>query len=198
VLAAKKAAEEIGKPLMVHVGYPPPSTGELLSVLNGGDILTHCFRGAPNSLLDTRGKILAESAAARQRGVLLDLGHGAGSFCVETARKLLAQDIEPDIISSDLHAFSADGPAFDLPTTMSKMLNLGMPLDHIVQAVTYNPAEAIGYKNELGSLKIGTTGDITVLKLENGEFLFQDCFGNEFAGEKRLVPVITVKDGEII
>ena len=198
VLTAKKAAEEIAKPLMVHVGYPPPTTGELLSVLSAGDILTHCFRDEPNSLLDDQGQILAELSPARQRGVLLDLGHGAGSFSFETARIMLDQGIEPDVISSDLHAFSINGPAYDLPTTMSKMLNLGMPLDRIIQAVTLNPAKAVGYENELGSLKIGTTGDITILELEQGEFEFQDCFGNELTGEKKLVPVITIKDGEIL
>ena len=120
----------------------------------------------------------------------------AGIFGFETARKLLAQDVEPDIISSDLHAFSVDGPAFDLPTTMSKLLNLGMPLDHIVQAVTYNPAKAIGYENDLGSLEIGSTGDITVLDLIDGEFLFQDCFNKEMSAQKRLVPAFIVKDGK--
>ena len=91
MLIAKKAAREIGKPLMVQIGFPPPTTGELLSVLSGGDILTHCFRGNPNSLLDENGKILSEFSEARQRGVLFDIGHGAGSFCFETARKLLNQ-----------------------------------------------------------------------------------------------------------
>jgi dihydroorotase len=198
VLTAKKAAETIGKPLMVHIGHPPPTTGDLLSVLDDGDILTHCFRDEPNSLLDKHGNVLAELSAARQRGVRLDLGHGAGSFSFETTRKMLEFGIEPDVISSDLHAFSINGPAYDLPTTMSKMLNLGMPLERIVQAVTHHPAKAIGYDKELGSLEIGTTGDITVLELENGEFLFQDCFGNELAGERQLVPVITIKEGEIL
>jgi dihydroorotase len=198
VQIAKKVAEDIGKPLMVHIGFPPPTTGELLSVLSKGDILTHCFRGNPNSLLDEKGEILSEFAGARQRGVLIDLGHGAGSFCFETAGKLLNLGIEPDIISSDLHAFSVEGPAFDLPTTMSKMLNIGMSKDNIIAAVTQKPAKAIGFEDELGSLRIGTIADITVLDLKEGEFIFQDCFGNELTGEKRLVPVIAIKDGEII
>jgi dihydroorotase len=198
VLTAKKAAETIGKPLMVHIGASPPTTADLLSVMDTGDILTHCFRDDPNSLLDKHGKVLTELSAARQRGVLLDLGHGAGSFSFEATRKMRQFGIEPDVISSDLHAFSVNGPAYDLPTTMSKMLNLGMPLDRIVQAVTHHPAKAIGFEQELGSLEIGTTGDITVLEYENGEFLFQDCFGNEFSADKRLVPVMTIKGGEIV
>ena len=198
VLTAKKAAEKIGKPLMVHIGEPPPTTADLLSIMDNGDILTHCFRDESNYLLDNHGKVLPELSDARQRGVLLDLGHGAGSFSFVTARKMLHYGIEPDIISSDLHVFSINGPAFDLPTTMSKMLNLGMPLENIIQAVTHHAAQAVGYEKELGSLEVGTTGDVTVLKLESGEFLFQDCFGNELTGDKRLVPVMTIKDGEIL
>ncbi len=198
VLTAKKAAEKIGKPLMVHIGEPPPTTADLLSIMDNGDILTHCFRDESNYLLDNHGKVLPELSDARQRGVLLDLGHGAGSFSFVTARKMLHYGIEPDIISSDLHVFSINGPAFDLPTTMSKMLNIGMPLENIIQAVTQHAAQAVGYEKELGSLEVGTTGDVTVLKLESGEFLFQDCFGNELTGDKRLVPVMTIKDGEIL
>jgi dihydroorotase len=198
VVTAKKAAETIGKPLMVHIGLPPPTTADLLPLMDGGDILTHCFRDQSNCLLDEHGQLVAELSAARQRGVLLDLGHGAGSFSFETARKMLAFGIEPDVISSDLHVFSINGPAFDLATTMSKMLNLGMPLERIVQATTCHPARALGYENELGSLAVGTTGDITVLALESGEFLFQDCFGGELKGDRRLVPMMTIKDGEIV
>lgn len=198
VLTAKKAAEKIGQPLMVHIGEPPPTTGDLLSVMDNGDILTHCFRNESNYLLDNHGKVLPELSAARQRGVVLDLGHGAGSFSFDTARKMLGYGIEPDVISSDLHAFSINGPAYDLPTTMSKMLNLGMSLENIVQAVTHEPAKAVGYEKELGSLEVGTTADVAVLELESGEFLFQDCFGNELTGDKRLVPEMTIKDGEIL
>ena len=111
---------------------------------------------------------------------------------------MLEQGIEPDVISSDIHTASVNGPAYDLPTTMSKMLNLGMNLDHIVRAVTYNPAEAIGYEKELGSLQVGTMGDVTVLNIEEGDFLFQDCFNNELKGGKRLVPALTVLAGELL
>ena len=198
VLTAKKAAEKVGKPLMVHIGEPPPTTADLLSVMDDGDILTHCFRDESNYLLDKHGKVPAELSAARQRGVVLDLGHGAGSFSFETARKMMEHGIEPDVISSDLHAFSINGPAYDLPTTMSKMLNLGMSLENIVQAVTRHPAKAVEYEKELGSLEVDTTGDVTVLKLESGEFLFQDCFGNELTGDRRLIPVMMIKDGEVL
>ncbi|MGD8523606.1 MAG: amidohydrolase/deacetylase family metallohydrolase, partial [Desulfobacterales bacterium] len=198
VLIAKKAAEEVGKPLMVHIGYAPPTTRELLPFLRKGDILTHAFRGDPNSLLDGRGKIIPEVKDARQREVVLDLGHGAGSFSFDTARRMMAQGIEPDVISSDIHAASVNGPAYDLPTTMSKMLNLGMRLDNIIRAATYHPAKAIGYEKELGSLRVGTVGDITVLELQEGEFLFQDCFNSEIKGQKRLAPSLTILAGKIL
>jgi dihydroorotase len=183
---------------MVHIGYAPPTTRELLPFLRKGDILTHAFRGDPNSLLDGRGKIIPEVKDARQREVVLDLGHGAGSFSFDTARRMMAQGIEPDVISSDIHAASVNGPAYDLPTTMSKMLNLGMRLDNIIRAATYHPAKAIGYEKELGSLRVGTVGDITVLELQEGEFLFQDCFNSEIKGQKRLVPSLTILAGKIL
>jgi dihydroorotase len=198
VLTAKKVADDVGKPLMVHIGYAPPTVRELLPVLRRGDILTHAFRGDPNSLLDERGKIIPELEDARQRGVVLDLGHGAGSFSFDTARKMIEQGIEPDVISSDLHAASVNGPAYDLPTTMSKMLNLGMSLDNIVQAVTHHAARAIGCEKDLGSLEVGTVGDITVLELQQGEFLFQDCFNGEIKARERLVATLTIVAGEIL
>jgi dihydroorotase len=110
----------------------------------------------------------------------------------------MEQGIEPDVISSDIHAASINGPAYDLPTTMSKMLNLGMSLDNIVRAVTHHPAKAVGYEKDLGSLKVGTAGDITVLELQEGEFLFQDCFNTEIKGQQRLVPTLTIVAGEIL
>jgi dihydroorotase len=136
VYIARRAAEELGKPLMVHIGTAPPTTEALLPLLRPGDILTHSFRGNPNSLLNGKGELLPELLDARQRGVVFDLGHGAGSFAFDTARRMLDAGFLPDVISSDVHAFSINGPAFDLPTTMSKMLNLGMDIDEVVRACT--------------------------------------------------------------
>jgi predicted amidohydrolase len=153
------------------------------------DLHTHVYWGG-TSLGIQPEKILAGSGVT----TWID----AGSFSFDTACKMLEQGIEPDVVSSDIHAASVNGPAYDLPTTMSKMLNLGMNLDHIVRAVTYNPAEAIGYEKELGSLQVGTMGDVTVLNIEEGDFLFQDCFNNELKGGKRLVPALTVLAGELL
>jgi dihydroorotase len=195
---AKRAAETIDKPLMVHIGFPPPSTSKLLSVLKRGDILTHAFREAPNSLLDNDGQLLPELASARKRGVLLDIGHGSGSFSFNAARILLDRDVQPDIISSDLHALSVKGPACDLPTTMSKMLMLGMPLEDVISAVTCGPAAVMGLEKELGTMKLGTTADITVLERETGEFEFQDCFNHRKVAQERLTPKALILGGEVL
>ena len=197
-MIAKEAAAAIKKPLMVHIGYPPPSTRELLTVLRKGDILTHSFRQDPNSLLENNTTPWPELIDARKRGVLMDIGHGAGSFSFAAAETLLSHGIEPDIISSDLHAVSINGPAYDLPTTMSKMLMLGMSLEDVICAVTARPAAVLGLEKELGTLAPGTTADITVLEQESGRFEFQDCFGQTRISDTRLKPVAMIAGGRII
>lgn len=54
----------------------------------------------------------------------------------------------------------------------------------------------IGYEKELGSLQVGTTGDITVLDLEEGGFTFQDCFNHTLTCDKRFTPLITILSRE--
>ena len=198
VKIAKQAAEAIHKPLMVHIGFAPPSTGELLATLQKGDVLTHAFREDPNSMLNNSTVTLAELFDARERGVLLDIGHGAGSFSFTAANTLLSHGVQPDIISSDLHAVSVNGPAYDLPTTMSKMLMLGMPLKDVIHAVTARPASVLGLEQELGTLAPGTIADITVLDQESGSFEFQDCFGNVRKSDTRLKPTDLIFGGSVI
>ena len=60
-----------------------------------------------------------------ERGLVLDIGHGAGSFSYQTAEAMLGLGVMPDVISSDIHQMAIQGPMFDLPTTFSKFLNLG-------------------------------------------------------------------------
>ena len=194
---ALQAAEALGRPLMVHTDLPPPTRREVLPLLRAGDILTHAFRPFPNGPLtgaEGAGQVLPELWAARDRGVVIDLGHGMGSFSFENARASLAQGFVPDVISSDVHALCIEGPAYDLPTTMSKLLNLGMSLDQVITASTWAPAQAIG-RLDLGTLRPGTVADVTVLEDQTGEFPFVDARGHVMTGTRRLVPTLTVISG---
>mgnify|MGYP006276259675 CR=1 FL=1 len=184
--AAIDTAREAGLPVMAHIDHPPPSYEEVLARLRPGDILTHAFRPFPNSPLIAGARIRDEIAAARERGVLFDIGHGKGSFSFAVAEKLLEAGFRPDTISSDIHAFCVGGPVFDQTTTLSKFLALGMSLSDVVAATTMRPARAIG-RPELGSFAPGSVGDATVLSLEEGRFEFEDAVGRVLTGTRRLV-----------
>lgn len=107
------------------------------------------------------------------------------AFAFRVARAMLAGGFPPDVISSDVHVFCINGPAFDNLETMSKFLCLGMALPDIVRAVTATPAGLLGMP-ELGSLAPGTTGDATVLRITEGACTFTDVLGEQMQGERRL------------
>lgn len=144
VKIAKKVAKILKLPLMVHVGEPPPLYDEVLEILGPGDVVTHCFNGkAGGSILEDEDLFqLAERCAGE--GVRLDVGHGGASFSFRVAKAAIARGLLPFSISTDLHARSLDGPVWDLGTTMSKLLALGMPFEKVVEAVTSAPAQVIG------------------------------------------------------
>jgi dihydroorotase len=202
LLLALQAAEALDQPVMVHIGLPPPSRREVLSLLRKGDILSHAFRGEPNSSFDSKGMIFPEVLQARERGVIIDLAHGGSSFSWQVAEKMLERDFPPDVISSDIHLSSEvhtrwpGSPDFNQPTTMSKMLSLGMSLDDVIRASTYTPAKAIGCQDELGSLREGGAADVAVFELEEGRFVFSDWFSGKTIGNKKLTPHLTILGGE--
>ena len=181
---ALECAEALDLPLMAHIDHPPPTRREVLDRLRPGDILTHCYRNFPNSLLRADGGVREEAERARERGVFFDIGHGAGSFGFHACRGLLAAGFRPDAISSDVHVLNIDGPAFDLLETMSKFLVLGMDLNAIVDAVTAAPARAIR-RPSLGTLAVGTEGDATILDIEQGAFEFRDTQGEQIDADRR-------------
>ena len=152
---ALDVAEETGLPVMAHLDAPPPSRREVVDRLRPGDILTHCFRPFPNAPVRADGKVREEILAARARGVIFDIGHGGGSFGFGTTRGMLAAGFLPDVISSDVHVISIEGPAFDLLTTMSKFLCLGVDLPTVIKLATLNAAAAIK-RPDLGTLKVGS------------------------------------------
>ena len=181
---ALEVAEESGLPVMAHLDHPPPSRLEVVSRLRRGDILTHCFRPFPNAPVRGDGRIREEIIAARQRGVVFDIGHGGGSFGFATTEAMLAAGFLPDVISSDVHVLSIDGPAYDQITTMSKFLSLGVELGAVIGAGTAAPAKALG-RADLGHLAPGAIGDASVLELVEGEFDYRDVLGESRRGRRK-------------
>ena len=182
---ALEAAESVGLPVMCHLDFPPPSRLEVVSRLRKGDVLTHCFRPYPNAPAKPEGGVREEVAAARERGVVFDIGHGQGSFGFGTARAMLAAGFLPDVISSDVHSMSIEGPAFDLLHTLSKFLALGVPLTQVIKSATSAPAAAIS-RPDLGTFKPGSVGDATLIAIEEGEFTYYDVLAEPLKGNKKL------------
>jgi len=191
---ALQVADETGLPLMVHIDEPPPSYEAVVDRLRPGDVLTHCFRPFPNSPVTRDGRIKPEVVAARERGVLFDIGHGKGSFGWKTARAMLAQGFKPDTISSDVHALCINGPAYDQVTTLSKFLELGMPLDEVIAASTVNAAKALN-RPELGTFKPGSVGDASILSLKDGAFPLEDVRGEVVTAGRRIFAEGVVVNG---
>jgi dihydroorotase len=182
---ALQVADETGLPLMVHIDEPPPTYEAVVAKLRRGDVLTHCFRPFPNSPVTGQGKVKEEVLAARERGVLFDVGHGMGSFSWKTARAMLAAGFMPDTISSDIHSLSINGPAYDQVTTLSKFLAMGRPFSEVIAASTVNAAKAL-QRPDLGSLKPGSAGDASVLDLRKGNFELEDVVGEKVLAEERI------------
>jgi dihydroorotase len=195
---ARSAADELGVPLMVHLGPAPAEVDEILAALRAGDILTHAFTGwEGNTLLDGDG-IRASAREARERGVVFDIGHGASGFSAAVARGLLARGFPPDTISSDLHAYSRDRVG-SLPLVLSKLLALGMPLTDVLLRATLAPARAAGLDAAgIGTLRPGAPADLAILDVAAARESFEDGFGQTFVGGRVLRPVATMIAGEIV
>ncbi len=191
---ARELADRVDLPLMVHIGSGPPTLEEIITLLRPGDILTHCFTGGDHRILGSDRLVRGEIKDLHDRGLILDIGHGTGSFNYDVAEAMLGQDFMPDVISSDIHQMAVQGPMFDLPTTLSKFLNLGMSLADVIERATSRPAAAMR-RADLGTLKPGSQADIAVFRLESGEYTFHDSQMNARNGQTRLVNTMTMVDG---
>ena len=194
---AREAAEAANLPLMVHIGGSHSPLPEILKLLRSGDVITHSFRGGQGGILTDDGRVYDEVLETVARGVHLDIGHGAGSFSFDTAEKAMEQGLLPGTVSSDVHQFNVNGPVFDLATTVSKFLHLGLTLEEAIQRVTRNPSQVFRALNGLGSLREGSEADIATFDLVDGRFDFVDALGGRRTGSRLLRPVATVKAGRI-
>jgi dihydroorotase len=192
------AAAKVDVPLMVHISRGA-DTPEILRRLRPGDILTHCYQGRGDGIFAAaEGSLLKEAVEARRRGVLFDVGHGCGSFKWDTAQRAFEHSFYPDTISTDLHRYSVEGPVYDMPTTLSKFLCLGMSIQDVVLKSTWMPAKSIRRDDQIGTLRAGTTADLFVFEIETGDFEYVDTHFQKKNGHKKVVPRLTIKEGRVI
>ena len=93
---ALEVAEEVGLPVMAHLDHPPPSRLEVLSRSGPATSSPIAFGPFPNALVAPDGQVREEVVAARERGVLFDIGHGGGSPGFRTAEAMLTAGFLPD------------------------------------------------------------------------------------------------------
>lgn len=194
---AREASDALGLPMMVHPQNSYISIDKTLSIMRKGDILTHCYHGHPQGILDESGKVRTSVREAVDRGVLIDVGHGQGSFTFEVAARALAQGLMPTTISSDLHFYNVNGPVFDLATTVSKFVYMGISLEAALEMCITRPAKFLNMQDEIGTLKVGAHADIAIFEFAHGAFEFMDCEGQTRVGNKRLIPRGVVRGGKI-
>ena len=195
-VAAGKLAD---LPVMVDFGVfrPERPYEELVtSKLRPGDISTHMYIDFIH-MLDANGKVLPYLFEAKKRGVIFDVGHGGGSFVFNQAVPAIQQGFLPDSISTDLHISSMNAGMKDMLNVMSKFLNLGMPLQEVVLRSTWNPAKEIKHQ-ELGHLSVGDTADVSVMRVETGNFGFVDSLGGRLEGRQKLACELTVRNGLVV
>lgn len=199
VSAAVKAGDATNKPVMVDFGRINATRNLntlFMDKLRPGDIYTHCYSGHRQELLDN-GKLNPAMQAGRKRGIIFDLGHGAGSFYWYVAVPAYAEKFYPDSVSTDLHINSMNAGMKDFANSMSKLLNLGSSLADVVRMSTWNPAKEIK-RPELGNLDVGSDADIAVLRLDKGNFGFVDSAGARKSGNQLLTAELTLRAGKVM
>lgn len=197
VKLGKKIAKILKIPMMVHVGEPPALYDEVLEILGPGDIVTHCFNGkAGSSIIEDEDLFeLAERCAGE--GIRLDIGHGGASFSFRVAEVAIARGLLPFSISTDVHLRSMNQSVWDLGTTMSKLLSVGMPFEKVVEAVTQAPASVIRLPMD-NLLSVGARAEFTLFDLVDSELRVFDSLGAEAHLNRLFEPRYAVMGTDVV
>jgi len=196
---AVEAGTQAKLPVMVDFGANRPERpmAELVTKkLRPGDIYTHAYSGLRDEL-DASGHVNPGMVEGRKRGVIFDVGHGGGSFAWRIAVPALKEGFIPDSISTDLHIGSMNSGMKDMLNVMDKFLAMGMSLDDVMLRSTWNPAREVG-REDLGHLSVGAAADVTVTRLEKGNFGFTDMYGARMRGTQKLTCELTLRDGKVV
>jgi len=165
----------------------------ILQKARPGDIHTHVFAQQFPIIVD--GKVNPILEQARKRGVIFDVGHGAGSFWFRNAVPAVQQGFIPDSMSTDLH--TGDFTILSMSNVMSKFLSMGVPLNDLIRRSTVNPAHEI-HRPELGTLSVGRDADLAVLDDLHGHFGYIDCGYAKMEGTSQIVARMTIRAGRIV
>jgi dihydroorotase len=200
-------AVEAGKladiPVMVDFGgsTPPLSIEELFfKHLRPGDIFTHAFGqlGSREFIVDTvTNKVKPFVFEAQKRGIIFDVGYGGISFAFSQAIPALKDGFFPNSISTDIHVGSMNNAMKDQTSVMSKFIAMGMKLQDVIKASTWNPASEIK-RQDLGHLSVGAEADVAILNLRSGKFGMFDYKGFKIQSDKKLECEMTIKGGRIV
>ena len=203
---ARGICDQTASQLMVHVMESPIPMGTVYDHMRPGDIATHCFHGDTHNVLNERGRISSETWDAYESGVVFDTACFAKHFAIPICRQAIAEGLLPHTLSTDKVADCPPAPAlirycapyppknYNLLEVMSIFLGMGMSVEQVIERVTIRPANVVG-REELGSLRVGTVGDASVLELEEGKFAYPDMLGDEVQAERRFAPSLAIKDG---
>lgn len=194
--AARELCDNFKIPLMVHISFAPPETPEVMDLMKPGDVITHCYNGHTLGIVDAQGKIRPGVQEARARGVVFDIGHGLGSFNFAAAKRCLDAGFVADTISTDIYNLNINGPVYDMPTTMSKLLYLGMSLDDVLLRSTWNPAKVVGRVEGLGTIAVGSPADVALVAVEDGDFELVDSQRNRVRAKQRIASRLTIVRGK--
>ncbi|PHM44785.1 dihydroorotase [Xenorhabdus mauleonii] len=195
LLKAKIMQKTNGLPLMVHIGNPPPNLEAMVDLLTKGDIITHCFNGKPNRILDGTGKLKHAVQKALARGVILDVGHGTESLSFSVAEQAIKFGAHPHMISSDIYQRNrVGGPVYSLASVMTKFLNMGLPAEYILNCVTINAANLL-HLPQKGRLERGCDADITIFELKDQRIELVDAEGQVRIGSQQFIPIAAIVSG---
>ncbi|MDX1666254.1 MAG: amidohydrolase/deacetylase family metallohydrolase [Saprospiraceae bacterium] len=196
---ALTAAQKTDKPLFVECHLPEYTLEDQLDRMRPGDIITHSYEDIAERMpvVDEQGQVRSFVMAAKERGILFDVGHGGAGFWFSQAVPALKQGLWPHSFGTDLHRFSMNAGMKDMLNVMSKFLNMGMPLEEVILRATWNPAKAIK-REDLGNLSAGSVADIAVLGLLDGDFGFLDAGGNRIAGDRKFSAELTLRAGKVV